>query len=172
MTHKVTHKLVLAGFVLAAGLAPLGAVFLAPGAVNGTPDLMTRLPAYDKFKCALCHTTPSPVVGSSGLNVFGADFESNGQVWDPALAMLNSDGDRCLNGFELGDEDGDGTLDFGGPAVERSNPADGSDCSIAMTFRTWGAIKEVFRNEMQNYFDDGRVDYRLRYREDDFTHFP
>lgn len=171
MTAKLRYRLIMAGCVVVASLAPAVAVFLAAGTVSGTPGLMTRLPAYEKFKCLICHTSSSPTAGSSGLNAFGVDFRSNGQVWDQTLAMLNSDGDRCLNGFELGDEDGDGTLDSSGPAVERSNPGDGSDCSIAMTFRTWGAIKEVFRSEMRNYFDDGQVGYR-QLDDEDFSHFP
>jgi len=58
-------------------------------------------------------------------NAFGADFKANDSEWDQTLAMLNSDDDRCLNGFELGDENGDGMLDYPGQAMERSNPPTG-----------------------------------------------
>lgn len=154
MSTQRNHRLVLAGLALVAALAPITAVVLAPGDVTGTNDLMTRLPTYARYRCAICHTSASPVPGSASLNVFGNDFRNNDDVWDLALATLNSDGDRCLNGFELGDEDGDGTVDSAGQTVERSNPADGTDCSIALTRETWGKIKELFRSEMRNYFGE------------------
>jgi hypothetical protein len=172
MTAKVTHRLVIAGLVLAGCLGPLAAVVLAPEPATGTPDMMARLPAYDKFKCALCHTTAAPVVGSSDLNVFGVDFQENDSLWNQTLAMLNSDDDRCLNGFELGDDDGDGRIDYPGVNVERSNPADGSDCSIAMTFETWGKIKQLFRSELPNYIEDDHLYYDWVYDREQSPHFP
>jgi hypothetical protein len=166
------RRVLILGLVLFAGLAPLAALVLAPESATGTASLMTRLPAYQKFKCLLCHTSAAPVAGSSELNAFGSDFKANGMVWNETLALLNSDNDRCLNGFELGDENGDGTLDASGPAVERSNPADGSDCSIAVTFQTWGKIKAVFRSELPNYFDEETL-YRYRlYGDGDDVHLP
>lgn len=172
MTAKQNYKTLFAGLVIAAVLAPLVALVLAPGSATGTADLMTRLPAYQKFKCALCHTSAAPVAGASGLNDFGGDFETNKTVWDQTLALLNSDDDRCLNGFELGDEDGDGRLDYPGQAIERSNPADGADCSIALTIQTWGKIKEVFRSEMPNYLEDEDLYHYQRYGDSDWVHFP
>lgn len=172
MTAKMTHRLLVPCLVLGACLAPLAALVLKPGPATGTMDLMMGLPAYQKFKCALCHTSAAPLVGSSGMNVFGVDFQRNGSVWNETLALLNSDGDRCLNGFELGDDDGDGKLDYAGQSVERSNPADGADCSIAMTFETWGKIKELFRSEMPNYFDDDHLYIDALHEKQRQLHFP
>jgi hypothetical protein len=167
MSARNNYKLLVAGLVFVAALAPIAAVILAPGAVTGTADLMTRLPAYERYRCALCHTSATPAPGSAGLNSFGTDFQGNDSQWDQTLAILNSDGDRCLNGFELGDEDGDGTLDSTGQTVERSNPADGTDCSIALTRETWGKIKELFRSEMPDYLSDDGLDEMLDYLSDE-----
>ena len=54
------------------------------------------------------------------------------------------DGDKCSNGFELGDVNGDGVFDQAGLPQENSNPGDPSDCNIALTERTWSAIKKIF----------------------------
>lgn len=116
--------------------------------------MMVRLPAYNKFRCANCHTSSTPIAGNTGLNVFGADFKQGGNVWSEALAVLNSDGDRCTNGFELGDEDGDGLFDDPGEVLERSNPANSSDCSIAVTKATWSVIKDIFGKEIQQYLPE------------------
>ncbi len=172
MTARGRYRILIAGFVVFAGLAPVAGLLLTPESATGTAGLMTRLPAYQKFKCALCHTSAAPVAGSSALNVFGSDFLANDSGWDQTLAMLNSDDDRCLNGFELGDENGDGRLDYAGQALERSNPADGADCSIALTIQTWGRIKEVFRSEMPNYFEDEDLYRHQRYRDEHDIHFP
>lgn len=170
-SHK-GRKIVIAGLVLVACAAPLLGLLLAPESAVGTAGLMARLPAYERFKCALCHTSAAPVSGLAELNVFGVDFSAAGMEWNPTLAMLNSDDDRCLNGFELGDENGDGTLDYPGQTAERGNPADGADCSIAMSFQTWGYIKEVFRSEIQYYFDEEELSRSQLFGDEEALHFP
>jgi len=104
---------------------------------------MATLPSSQRFQCRICHVSTQPVPGSSTLNPFGIDFQKNGNIWNSTLALLNSDGDNCANGFELGDMDGDGFLDSG-IDEENSNPGDPTDCSIALTEQTWGKIKELF----------------------------
>lgn len=153
MLARPLHKSILGGFVLVVFLTPL-AMLLLPGHLAGTTDEMVLLPAYNKFKCILCHTSATPGVGAADLNVFGIDFRDNGSVWDRTLALLNSDNDKCLNGFELGDKDGDGVFDFTGEVLEHSNPGDSADCSIALTVQTWGKIKEVFRSEIRDFVDE------------------
>lgn len=110
---------------------------------SGTADQMAKLPSYQRFQCRICHVNSQPVVGASALNPFGIDFKNNGNAWNRTLALLNSDGDNCANGFELGDMDGNGVLDAG-VTEENSNPGDPKDCSIALTEQTWGKIKELF----------------------------
>lgn len=127
--------------LMAAGPLPAGA----------SDALMTSLPAYSKYRCANCHTSSTPTAQNATLNVFGTDFKNNGLVWNPALALLNSDGDRCLNGFEIGDYDGDGVFDGAGNVVEHSNPGDASDCTIAVDEATWGVIKDLFGEEIRQY---------------------
>jgi hypothetical protein len=169
MLDKCNHKILGALVVVLVCLAPLAGL-LGPREAVSTTELMLELPAYDKYRCALCHTTATPAEGAADLNVFGEDFRRNENVWDATLALLNSDNDKCLNGFELGDQDGDGVFDYQGTAIEHANPGDGADCSIALTIQTWGKIKDVFRSELPNYFDDGRaeVDRFADWR----THFP
>ncbi|MEJ2720111.1 MAG: hypothetical protein P8181_03080 [bacterium] len=153
MSARRLYRIVMSGVALVMFLVPV-AMLLWPGYVESTTEEMSVLPAYSKFRCALCHTSADPAQGDAGLNAFGVDFDENGRVWDVTLAMLNSDNDKCLNGFELGDSDGDGFFDHAGEHVEHSNPGDPADCSIALTIQTWGKIKEVFRGEMRNYFGD------------------
>jgi hypothetical protein len=153
MSIKILHRIVIGGFIVTLFGAPVALLLQADLAV-GTTDSMMILPAYAKFKCALCHVSATPREGSSELNPFGVDFVENGRVWDKTLAMMNSDGDKCLNGFELGDEDGNGVFDYGGEAIENSNPGDEADCSIALTKGTWGIIKNMFKNELPDYLDE------------------
>lgn len=155
MFQKAWHKFAIGALVMVACAAPLFALLLTPNPAGSTPDLMSRLPAYQKFRCVLCHASAGPVAGSAGLGSFGDDFAANDKIWDKTLAYKNSDADRCLNGFELGDQNGDGIFDFTGEVVEHSNPGDGADCSIALTIQTWGKIKEVFRSELPDYMDSG-----------------
>jgi len=152
MLTRRLHKVLISGFAAAVFLTPL-VMLLWPGHAESTTEEMVLLPAYSKFRCGLCHTSAEPTSGNADLNLFGVDFDKNGRVWDRTLAMINSDNDKCLNGFELGDKDGDGRFDHPGEPVEHSNPGDSSDCSIALTVQTWGKIKEVFRSEMREYLE-------------------
>ena len=124
-----------------ASVPVLLSLFWSPA--SGTADQMAKLPSSRRYQCRICHVSSQPVVGASTLNDFGVDFLANGAVWNRTLALLNSDGDNCANGFELGDMDGDGFLDAG-IEEENSNPGDPKDCSIALTEQTWGKIKELF----------------------------
>jgi hypothetical protein len=169
MSTKSIHRILGAAIVALVCLAPL-AGFLAPQEAVSTTELMMELPAYTKYRCALCHTSATPEAGAADLNVFGVDFRRNENIWDATLALLNSDNDKCLNGFEVGDQDGDGVYDYPGQAVEHANPGDGADCSIALTVQTWGKIKDVFRSEMPDYLNDCELDED---RFDDWrAHFP
>jgi hypothetical protein len=142
MQRRSLIKFVISLFVTGLALAP-AVVTLSPKPASCTTDDMTALPSSKRFKCRICHIAENPVLGSSALNPFGVDFQKNGNIWNRALAELNSDGDNCINGFELGDLDGDGFLDFGADE-ENSNPGDRNDCSIALSEQTWGKIKELF----------------------------
>lgn len=146
MRHKVSLSFLAAAFVV------LPALLLAPRLATGTESAMLVLPAYDRYRCAICHTSATPVTGDAALNGFGDDFKTAGNVWTPELAAANSDGDRCTNGFEIGDRNGDGVLDD--PAtqnLENSNPGDPNDCTVPVDRRTWGIIKDMFRSDMQQF---------------------
>lgn len=142
MQRRSLFKFVISLFTTGLAVAPV-LVTLFPGPASSTTDEMTVLPSSARFKCRICHLAENPLPGTSALNPFGVDFQKNGNVWNRALAQLNSDGDNCVNGFELADLDGDGFLDFGADE-ENSNPGDPNDCSIALSEQTWGKIKELF----------------------------
>ena len=113
---------------------------------------MQKLPAYERYRCLLCHTSESPTSLEHALNPFGQDFLDNNMVWDATLAQLNSDGDRCSNGAEIGDRDGDGVQDDGASQPrELSNPGNPADCTAPIDPATWGKIKEIFRREIDLY---------------------
>lgn len=106
---------------------------------------MARLPVSAPNLCLACHVTPTPTVGDSGLNPFGVDYRTNGRLWDPNLAMLDSDEDGCLNGVEVGDSDGDGFPD-GNVTEQAGNPGVPDDCGggSLVDERTWGTLKAMF----------------------------
>jgi hypothetical protein len=124
-------------------------VFVALGALHGTPAwatnaLMQRLPVSSRFQCLNCHVVQSPTSANATLNAFGEDFLANDSRWNAALAAGSSDGDNCTNGFELGDENGDGSLDDLALFAERKNPGQ-DDCTLQLDPKAWGALKKLFR---------------------------
>ena len=148
MRKSTLHKILFGATASAFLLLPV-LMLMVPQRADSTTEAMQALPAFSKFQCALCHTSSAPVVGTATLNAFGKDFEDNAGIWDRTLAEMNSDGDRCTNGFELGDRDGDGQFDRGGQAIEHSNPGDSADCAVAVDQATWGALKEIFSQEFR-----------------------
>ncbi|MCZ6766996.1 MAG: hypothetical protein O7D32_08685 [bacterium] len=154
------HKLLFGTMAGALLLLPV-VLLLAPTPAGSSDASMQQLPAFNKFRCLLCHTVVNPTGAASSLNSFGRDFQANDNVWDRVLAEKNSDGDRCDNGFELGDRDGDGVFDFQSEPLEISNPGNGSDCAIALTRQTWGAIKDVFRQQIQFELEEYEDAYDL-----------
>ncbi len=115
----------------------------AATSVGATTALMQKLPVAGRFACLNCHVVPAPTSTNPSLNVFGVAFQNNGSKWDRTIAQLRSDSDICTNGFELGDEDGDGRTDTG-VTEERSNPGQ-SDCTLELTPQAWSALKTLFR---------------------------
>lgn len=121
----------------------------AATSVFATQEEMNTLPSSARFGCAICHVPDGP----SALNPFGRDWrdhsaelEGTGPVWDAFLASLDSDGDGCVNGVELGDADGNGFLD-GSAQEESSNPGRPGDCQATNPIdeSTWGALKALFK---------------------------
>ena len=90
----------------------------------------------------------SPTLSDPALNAFGLDFNNpdiGNNDWSSYLAGLDSDGDGCTNGAEIGDVDGNGHPD-NGVEQESSNPGLEGDCSSASVFEeaTWGQLKSMF----------------------------
>ena len=122
-------------------LVALGVIHSAPA--WGTNVLMQQLPLSSRFQCLNCHVVQSPTAATATLNVFGEDFLANESRWNAALAARSSDGDNCTNGFELGDENGDGIPDDT-LSEERKNPGR-DDCTLQLDKQAWGALKQLFR---------------------------
>ena len=115
------------------------------GTAGATEEDMGKLAVIIPHLCAACHVVEDPVVGNAALNPFGLDFLENGRIWDTDLAQLNSDGDGCLNGVELGDSDGDGVPD-GNVTQQAGNPGVPDNCGSGSLVdqRTWDALKAMF----------------------------
>jgi hypothetical protein len=131
---------------LAGPLVTVTAVLcLVASAALATEDDMAQLPLTEPFACLTCHTVENPGPGSFALNLFGEDFLQNGRVWDSNLAHLDSDGDTCLNGVEVGDSDGDGFAD-GNVEEQAGNPGVSDNCGSGSLVdeKTWGALKAMF----------------------------
>ncbi len=116
---------------------------LAAGALMSTENYMRVLPMSKRYQCANCHISASPTIASYTLNPFGADFKSNSEKWDAALAAKDSDGDGYSNGVELGDANGDGIAET---VFERSNPGDRYNTPNSVSRQTWGVIKSLFED--------------------------
>jgi hypothetical protein len=144
MINNGIRRISLIAILFAITAVCVGGVF-CPDPADGTSQYMTVLPAYSTYQCAICHSAQLPTQANHDLNPFGEDFRDNGYVWNKTLASKNSDGDKCSNGFELGDENGDGILDEPG-GKENGNPGV-SDCTITLDRQTWGIIKELFSSE-------------------------
>ena len=124
-------------------LVGLAVTLLSAGAAFATTAYMQRLPTSSAFRCLNCHTVQDPGTANAGVNPFGQAFKNNGFQWNTTLASRSSDGDNCTNGFELGDENGDGIADAN-VTRERFNPGQ-TDCTLQITPQAWSALKTLFR---------------------------
>ena len=106
---------------------------------------MARLPVAVPNLCSSCHVSGQPTAADFTLNPFGEDYLANGRLWDSTLANLDSDGDGCLNGVEVGDSDGDGEPD-GNVESQAGNPGVSDECGSGSLVdeKTWGALKAMF----------------------------
>jgi len=120
-------------------------VCLGAAPAQATQADMDKLPVTSPNLCLACHTSESPGAGTADLNVFGVDFLNNGRMWDSNLAQLDSDGDGCLNGVEVGDSDGDGYAD-GNVDEQAGNPGVPGNCGSGSLVdeKTWDALKAMF----------------------------
>lgn len=133
----------LCSFLSCLAVAMLVAAATAPCA-SATEADMDLLPVVEPFLCLICHYQESPNAASFELNPFGLDFLANGRRWDASLAILDSDGDGCRNGVELGDADGSGWPD-GNVSSLSSNPGVPGDCGgLVIDAHTWGTLKALF----------------------------
>jgi hypothetical protein len=118
-------------------------MLVGAGSACATSAHMQQLPVSTPYLCLNCHNVADPTPSTAALNAFGTAFRDNGAKWDRTLALLRSDGDNCTNGFELGDEDGNGQPDVG-VTQARSNPGQ-NDCTLQITPQAWSALKQLFQ---------------------------
>lgn len=126
-------RIILSSLLMVCGAAAAG---------WATPELMQELPVSSRFACSICHQTEAPT--EADLNAFGQAFQDNDARWDAELASRSSDADGCTNGFELGDENGDGNLDDATLTAERYNPGR-DDCELQLRDSAWSELKQLFR---------------------------
>lgn len=88
-------------------------VALALGAASawGYSSYVSSIPNGTEFSCNNCHNI--------GANPFREDFAANGNQWNHALAVKDSDGDGATNGVEL--QDPGGAWRPGNPNPHRNN---------------------------------------------------
>jgi hypothetical protein len=132
------------------GLLPAATVLAVSVVLSASQGLateadMARLPLSAPNLCLSCHVVDQPTPTSFDLNPFGIDYLANGRLWDSSLANLDSDGDGCLNGVEVGDSDGDGEAD-GNVEAQAGNPGIPDECGSGSLVdeKTWGALKAMF----------------------------
>ncbi len=120
-------------------------LLLGSASARATEFDMVKLPVTQPFLCLACHTNQAPTSETADLNPFGLDFLANGRVWDLDLASLDSDGDGCLNGVEIGDADGDGRPD-GNIDEQTGNPGVADECGSGSLVdeKLWGSLKAMF----------------------------
>lgn len=141
-------------FACAVGLLTVG-VLLGSAPASATVEDMDQLPLIQPYLCLSCHVTTPSSAADAGLNPFGEDYLDNGRLWDQALAYLDSDGDSCNNGTEIGDVDGDGDPDEN-VEQQSGNPGVYDECQSGglVEEQTWSALKAIFDGRKSVF--DGR----------------
>lgn len=120
----------------------LGSVAFAVAATAafGYGSYVAKIPNGNVFGCDTCHTSRK----------FLTAFKNNGNVWNKALAVKDSDGDRASNGVELQDPQGKWRENNPNPKVpgwSTYNPdSSGSTPPYAdVEPVSWGRVKALFR---------------------------
>jgi hypothetical protein len=140
---QMKHGFTKGSLVTATVLAVCACLSSLPGLATEVDQ--ARLPVTVPNLCMSCHLVEQPNPSNFELNPFGVDYLANGRIWDSNLANLDSDGDGCLNGVEVGDSDGDGHPD-GNVESQAGNPGIPDECGSGSLVdeKTWGALKAMF----------------------------
>ena len=114
------------------------------------------IPNGSQFSCGNCHINPNSgyLLTDFGNAVFSSVGSSSLDFWDAALASLDSDGDGFTNGEELGDTNGDFSLErstgFSNPGNSSSLPVfPNNPPSITSTPVTQATKGELYSYQIQ-----------------------
>lgn len=120
--------------------AGLVALVVAATTAFGYGSYVAKIPNGDAFGCNSCH--------KSGK--FLTAFKNNGNVWNKALAVKDSDGDRASNGVELQDPEGKWRENNPNPKVPGWSTFNPDDAGSTPPYAdvepvSWGRVKALFR---------------------------
>lgn len=113
---------------------------VAAATAFGYNSYVAKIPNGDAFRCNSCHKSEK----------FLTAFKNNGNVWNEALAKLDSDGDRASNGVELQDPDGKWRENNPNPKIPGWNTYNPDDSGSTPPYAdvepvSWGRVKALFR---------------------------
>lgn len=123
--------------------------------VGATVTAQDKVPP-NSFGCTLCHAgtgvtaTEVPPAVAATLQPFGNDWVSlaadeSGRSWADMVAQsMDSDGDLCSNGYELGDPDGNYFEDQ--QLEDRDQDPNRDDCTLPLDEQSWGNLKALFED--------------------------
>jgi hypothetical protein len=106
----------------------------------GYTSYVAKIPNGDVYGCNSCHLERK----------FYTDFKDNGNKWNRALAVVDSDGDGASNGVELQDPEGvwsEGKQNPKIPGWSTYNPDNSRSVPPYADVEpvSWGRVKALFR---------------------------
>jgi hypothetical protein len=117
-----------------------GVFLIAAATTFAYSSYVVKIPNGDVFGCNSCHKSEK----------FLTAFKNNGNVWNKALAVKDSDGDRASNGVELQDPEGKWRENSPDPKVPGWNTYNPDDAGSTPPYAdveplSWGRVKALFR---------------------------
>jgi len=118
------------------------AIVIAAASAWGYGSYIASIPNGSAFSCNNCHNV--------GSDPFRTAFANNGNQWNNALAVLDSDGDGAKNGVEL--QDPNGVWRPGNPDPQRNgwstfnpNNAASTPPYAAINPASFGRVKALYK---------------------------
>ncbi len=107
-------------------LTTLALTLTLASTANARPERVAQIPNGSTFSCGVCHQGGNGPPTAFGGDVYANLTEQNaqGQVQWELIFNLDSDGDGCTNGQELGDPDGTWRIGDADPEAAVTDPGD------------------------------------------------